>query len=525
MTEQMIDGGPTLSDLDHTARQSRFEALQQRMPAVWEAWRLNFDDESVVVVPSVTITRTDAAGSAMRQAFEERLLFLLLLLRQPRLRMIYVTSTPINPRIVEYYLALLPGVIPSHALARLTLISADDSSPRPLSQKLLERPRLLERITTYIPNRARCHLIPYSTTALERDVALTLGIPMYGADPRLADLGSKTGCRRLFAECGVAHPLGAEDLHSLEEVVDAVCEMLAVRPSIGQVIIKTNEGVSGAGNALVDLSGVAELSPDERRPVVAERVRAMQLESPVVPLERYVATFEAGGGIVEERIVGDDLRSPSVQLRARPDGSVELLSTHDQLLGGASGQSYLGCVFPADPRYSRLISDPAQRIGDRLAAAGALGRFAIDFVVVKDGSGEWSAYAIELNLRKGGTTHPFLTLQFLTVVLYDGPSGQFLTSQGHEKHLVATDHLESDDLRALSVDDLFDAVARHGLHFDQSSQTGVVFHMISCLSESGRIGLTAVGDTAEQAMAVYDRAQRILLAEAAAARQESSLPE
>jgi hypothetical protein len=39
-----------------------------------------------------------------------------------------------------------------------------------------------------------------------------------------------------------------------------------------------------------------------------------------------------------------------------PDGSVELLSTHDQLLGGASGQSYLGCVFPADPAYAQTIA-------------------------------------------------------------------------------------------------------------------------------------------------------------------------
>jgi len=243
-----------------------------------------------------------------------------------------------------------------------------------------------------------------------------------------------------------------------------------------------------------------------------------------VPLEAYLAKFEQDGGIVEERIVGEELRSPSVQLRARPDGSVELLSTHDQLLGGASGQSYLGCLFPADPAYSRLISEPAQRIGDRLASAGALGRFAIDFVVVRDETGSWSAYAIELNLRKGGTTHPFLTLQFLTEGSYDGTSGRFLTQQGREKHLVATDHLESEELRALSVDDLFDTVARHGLHFDQSQQTGVVFHMISSLSECGRVGMTAVGDTPEQAMALYERAQRILLAEAESARRESTLP-
>jgi PGM1 C-terminal domain len=517
-------GGATLSDLDDAARQSRFEALQERMPAVWDAWKLNFEDESVVVVPSVTVSRAVAYGSAITQAYEERFLFLLLLLRQPRLRMIYVTSMPINPRIIEYYLALLPGVIPSHALARLTLISADDSADRPLSAKLLERPRLLAKIAAHIPNRARSHLIPYNTTELERDIALTLGIPMYGADPRLADLGSKTGCRRLFAECDVVHPLGAEDLHSLEEVTDAIRDMLAVRPSIRSVILKTNEGVSGAGNALVDLTGVVELGEGERRSAISARVHALQLESQSVPFEAYVAKFEADGGIVEERIVGAELRSPSVQLRARPDGSVELLSTHDQLLGGASGQSYLGCVFPADPQYSRLITDPARRIGKRLAAAGALGRFAIDFVVVGDENGGWSAYAIELNLRKGGTTHPFLTLQFLTDGSYDGTSGRFLTSQGNEKHLVATDHLESDDLRSLSVDDLFDAVARHGLHFDQSSQTGVVFHMISSLSECGRVGMTAVGDTPDQAMAVYHRAQRILLTEAAAARKESSLP-
>ena len=64
---------------------------------------------------------------------------------------------------------------------------------------------------------------------------------------------------------------------------------------------------------------------------------------------------------------------------------------------------------------------------------GALGRFAIDFVVVSDGSGQWSAYAIELNLRKGGTTHPFLTLQFLTDGGYDAASGRFLTQQGQQR--------------------------------------------------------------------------------------------
>jgi hypothetical protein len=251
----------------------------------------------------------------------------------------------------------------------------------------------------------------------------------------------------------------------------------------------------------------------------------MQLESATMPIAEYEAKLEQNGGVVEERIVGVELLSPSVQLRVRPDRSVELLSTHDQLLGGISGQSYLGCIFPADPAYSRLISAPAITIGERLAREGAIGRFAVDFVVNRDAAGRWSAYAIELNLRKGGTTHPFLTLQFLTDGSYDGASGRFLIPGGKQRYLVATDHLESSELRALAVEDLFDIVARHRLHFDQSRQAGVVFHMISSLTEHGRIGLTAVGQSPEEAMRIYEDAQQVLFAEAAAAQEQTRLPE
>ena len=273
----------TLSRLDDRARDARFQGLQARMESVWDAMKLDLDDESVVVIPSVT--PSGAAGSGtMTQAYEERFLFLLLLLRQPRLRMIYVTSMPIDPRIIEYYLALLPGIIPSHALARLSLISVGDASTRPLSAKLLERPRVLARIAARIPDRSHSHLIPYNTTELERDIAVTLGIPMYGSDPRLAPLGTKTGCRRLFGEVGVTYPLGAEDLHSLDEVAGAIEEMLLTRSTMSQVIVKLNDGVSGTGNALVDLTGIAALGPAERRAEIIERVQQMQFESPRHPV-------------------------------------------------------------------------------------------------------------------------------------------------------------------------------------------------------------------------------------------------
>ena len=156
------------------------------------------------------------------QPYEERYLFLLLLLRQPRARLIYVTSQPILPSVVDYYLELLPGVIPSHARPRLFTVPVLDGTPRPLSVKLLERPRLIERIRALIPDPERAHLVPFNTTELERDLAVRLGIPMYGADPRHFPLGTKSGCRRLFDEEGVPHPLGVENLASVDDVVDAI---------------------------------------------------------------------------------------------------------------------------------------------------------------------------------------------------------------------------------------------------------------------------------------------------------------
>src|SRR3712207_7205256 len=91
--------GPTLSSLDDRERSERFQHLQDRMPAVWESWRMDFEDEPVVVVPSVQLEQSTASSGSLTQAFEERFLFLLLLLRQPRLRMVYVTSMPIRSSI------------------------------------------------------------------------------------------------------------------------------------------------------------------------------------------------------------------------------------------------------------------------------------------------------------------------------------------------------------------------------------------------------------------------------------------
>jgi hypothetical protein len=496
---------------------ARFDELQQKLVPLWRSIeRLNQDEQTIVVVPSISLDFDNAYGARL-QAYEERYLFLLFLLRQPRARMIYVTSQAINPSTIDYYLDLLPGIISTHARRRLFLVAPLDGSSRPLSEKLLERPRLLRQLRALIPDPERAHLVPYNTTDLERDLALALGIPMYGADPRHFHLGTKSGCRRLFAEEGVQHPVGEEGLASIGDAVEAIRRMRAAKPALEQVIVKLNEGVSGEGNARVDVSGLPEPGSAGEAEAVEERLRAMQFEIANATFDSYAAKLEQRGGIVEERIVGEELRSPSVQLRVTPLGKVELLSTHDQLLGGPSGQAYLGCKFPADPGYAAAITREAAKIGERVAREGVIGRFALDFVTVRRDGG-WDPYAIELNLRKGGTTHPFLTLQFLTDGTYDPETATFTAPSGRQKSFVASDHVENDAYRGLTPDDLFDIVARRGLHFDHSRQTGVVFHMLAGLAEHGNIGLTAVGDSPEGAEEVYNRAVAVLDEESSSAQ-------
>ena len=310
-------------------------------------------------------------------------------------------------------------------------------------------------------------------------------------------------------EENVPYPLGRENIGSKEDLLNAMADMQRKKPSIRQVMVKLNEGVSGEGNAVIDLAGLPPPGDPKEQAMLDARLGAMAFELEGLTYDSYMKKLQERKAVVEERIMGEEFRSPSVQLRITPLGVVELLSTHDQLLGGPSGQSYLGCVFPADTGYAALITREAAKVGERLAKEGVIGRFALDFVVVRS-NGKWNAYAIEINLRKGGTTHPFLTLQFLTDGKYDPETAIFTAPNGRQKFFVASDHVESPQYRTLTPDDLFDIVVRHNLHFGQTRQTGVVFHMMSALGELGRMGLTAVGNSHEEAKATYDQAIAVL---------------
>ena len=270
------------------------------------------------------------------------------------------------------------------------------------------------------------------------------------------------------------HPLGAEDLRQPRRGRGGRCPaMRSRRPTMSSAIVKLERGRlrrrQRAGRpARAALAGRRR----RRREAVRQRLRDMQLESPDTPYDVVRQQVRRGRRSSRSGSSARRCAARACSCGCCPAAAVELLSTHDQLLGGASGQSYLGCVFPADPGYARLITQHAETIG---APARGDGRPRPVRGRLRGGPrrrGRLDAVRDRAEPAQGRHHPPVPD----PAVPHRRPlrprHALFLTPRGHEKHLVATDHLESDLLRALVPADLFDIVARHGLHFDQSRQDG-----------------------------------------------------
>ena len=138
---------------------ARFAALQAQFARSYaEMYEDHNAPRTVVVVPSLTFDQDVIARISGAHHYEERMLCLLLLLRMPRTQVIFVTSTTIPESIIDYYLHLLPGVPGLHARRRLTLVSCDDAAHLPLTRKVLERPRVIERIRELVAHPAAAHM-------------------------------------------------------------------------------------------------------------------------------------------------------------------------------------------------------------------------------------------------------------------------------------------------------------------------------------------------------------------------------
>ena len=479
-----------------------YEELASRLRTSWRmmSWRPIGDlPRTAVIVHSISVHITPR-WQPLLPAYEERFLCYLLGLTSPRSHVVYVTSMPIHPRLLDYWFGLVPGLDTPANRARLTLIPVVDARSVPLTRKVLDHPGTVRRIREAVPDPDWAVMLGHTVT--DDDIALSrlLGVPLYGIHPRFARWGTKSGGRAAFEAAGVPVAPGVSGVRSTADVTAAIEQLVADDPGLDSVIVKLDEGASGIGN------GTIRLTPG--RPI-SEAWRDIELEEPERDAEEYYEHLAREGGVVEAFVRAEEVRSPSVQLRIAPDGQCEVLSTHEQILGGRHGLSYLGCDLPARPEYAAALARDGLAVAELLAGEGVVGRLAIDFLAVRRGSG-WSTYALEINLRHGGTTHTLATLSSLTHGDYDVAAGTFCSANGIPKYYRASDHLARESYVALTTDDLLDAVPRAGLAWNAETQTGPILHMASAIAGTGTVGVTAIGDTPEEAVSIFDRTRDAL---------------
>src|SRR5581483_1596718 len=289
---------------------------------------------TIVVLPSATFPESELRKIVAIQHYEERLLCTTLLLANPELQIVYITSLPVDEAIVEYYLRFVPD--PAGARSRLHLVVVGEDSGRALTSKVLDAPHVIDRVRALTDGAEHAYVLPFNVTPLEGRFSELTGLPLFGARPELATLGSKTESRRAARKAGVAVLDGGEDLRSVAELEAAIRGLHARRPDAQAAVMKLNDGFSGQGHAIVELEGFSSLESAAITFIAEEET-----------WPSYSAKVESGGAVVEELVRVPGIVSPSVQVRISPGGAVELFSNHDQILGGLHDQVYLGCRFPA----------------------------------------------------------------------------------------------------------------------------------------------------------------------------------
>jgi hypothetical protein len=491
---------------------------------IWE-----IETQDLLVVPSLSFSPVELSAINGLIHYEERILYVLLALRDVRTRLVIVTTMPLDDWILRYHYSLLPPqYLPADNRVELFNIG-DPSRDQSLAEKILERPRLLERLKKK-KEKIEVMLV-YRGTEYEEQLASCLGLPYYAAKPEHAIYGTKQGSRSLFRTLGIPCADGTYEVEmDLLLFMRGIWRVLRRNPKAAKGVVKLADGFSGMGNAILDLkeiqarlSAVTEANASVKDDTLLIEITRHAMETMTFhgrTWENFHAELQVMGAIFELFIESPPgtsfnngaITSPSVQVVTNEDKSISVLSTHEQIL---EDQVYYGCEFPCREAYRMQLMKYGRQVGEYLAERGVTDHFSVDFMGVPNTSGQWDLYAVEINLRLTGTTHPFMTLKLLTHGDTDEASGMFRTSDDAAKFYLSSDNVTDTALKRLLPQDLCELItARPDLHWHSTRQTGVVFHMIGRMSECGILGITAIHNSIEEARDLFDETSAYIISEA-----------
>ena len=204
-----------------------------------------------------------------------------------------------------------------------------------------------------------------------------------------------------------------EDLRTEHEVENALLELRAQRPELRRAVVKLNDSFSGEGNALFRYPGGRE-----PRPPIREALQQLEFAVPTRDARRSTSTSSrAWAASWRSSSRRREKHSPSAQLRVEPAGRGHAHLHPRPDPGRAQRPGVPGLQLPGRTTTTGWRVQDGGRSASATcwpATAWSAASPWTSWSAATSPTAEWKLTALEINLRMGGTTHPYLALQFLT---------------------------------------------------------------------------------------------------------------
>lgn len=477
-----------------------------------------------ILIPTpLTLNPSDFSDSQAIMA--ERNLFAMAYLEQPHTQVVLVVPEQIDPAIIDYYFSLLfpEAAERTQARKRFSVVVCNNAG-NSITQRLLASKRLRALLTKAVPKQNQAVLICSQVGPDEQRLAFMLQYPIFGLDPTLSYLGTKSGSRAVFRSANVSLPFGREHIRSFSQVAQALLAIKRHDRTCKFALLKLDHSFAGSGHAVVPLTKLPrQLAAIEKH--VRSKLRCTNLR--LTP-DQFLQQLFAQGGVVEEWLSVD--QSPSVQLLITPDHKVTILAIYEQQFDRKLYQQYTGANFPARPSLRLAVLRQAQAIGHVLAKQGAIGYVNIDFITMHNDTKRnkrWSTYAVELNAKLTASMLPWHFAQQVTHATVQ-PDG-ILKRGRRPVYYVANDAVLLPVNLMLDPAQLIDTIKEVGLQFGHRSHSGMIIYNVQSVLEEHRVGILAVAKShqaAEQQFEILRRAlDRLATREVRLAKQSTTADE
>ncbi|NXL71060.1 IQCH protein, partial [Leptocoma aspasia] len=417
-----------------------------------------------------------------------------------------------------------------------------------LATVLKYSPRTMQRLQVLLQGRD-AYMVGGFPHLDDLAVADQLQVPLLGSEPAVAQLYStKSGSKRIFASAGVPTPPGEWDIHSREQLLRALSQLILDNLEVQRWLFKVDDERGGNGTAFCDVISHLECYPwiqrecrghgrarelalvkisQELPGLLAQHVQPVN-EKRFPTWEKFLQTFLTQGGVIEAFPFSASATNLTVDLLIEPTGEVTLLSSGDQLHAEGPLRSS-GTTIPQRSVHPELLKALCLQVGEACKSKGVLGYFSVDFVAfTHPQTGEQQVWATDLDLCYSDQ----LALSQLLLYMTDGNldcgssclQGPLGAKEGRSQRVqhegtkpvssdpapssprcaVASSQLRHSSLSGISYNLLLHMCQARGVGFDLQEKQGTVFVLYEDQKRHS-LGMITIGEDLQGVLLTFAR--------------------